>query len=75
MSKQNQGDCAVYLAVIGRCLQAWPGFTPNLLHVGLVLRKATVGQVFLKEPTFFPPLSFYELSFSFVSSGGGHWFH
>ena len=49
MSKQNQGDRAVSRVVIRRYLQAWPGFTPNLLHVRLVLRRATVGQVFLKE--------------------------
>ena len=53
MSKQNHGDCAVFQAVIRRYLQAWPGFTPNLLRVELVLRKATVRQVFLKEPTFY----------------------
>ena len=49
MSKQNQGNCAVSHAVIRRYLQARPGFTPDLLHVRLVLRRATVRQLFLKE--------------------------
>lgn len=47
MSKHNLGDCAASQAIIRLYVRSWPGFTSKLLHVGLVLRKATVGQVFL----------------------------